>query len=149
MSYTYRITASENNTEIRFISLKDYDPNDSYELNGKEIKLLNIDGTEIVSGWSKDVPVPITLNEDKTIGYVNINEKTLNFNPEDIDFLKVQKEVQFTDCTAIASYGDYIYTGLKNGTIFPELVSPYEPCQSMQFINYLKNRNNIGEGCNG
>ncbi len=39
--------------------------------------------------------------------------------------------------------------GLKNGTIFPELVSPYEPCQSMQFINYLKNRNNIGEGCNG
>jgi len=39
--------------------------------------------------------------------------------------------------------------GLKNGTIFPELVSPYEPCQSMEFINYLKARNNIGEGCNG
>lgn len=39
--------------------------------------------------------------------------------------------------------------GLKNGTIFPELVSPYEPCQSMQFINYLKSRNEIGEGCNG
>ena len=38
--------------------------------------------------------------------------------------------------------------GLKNGTIFPELVSPYEPCQSMQFINYLKRRNEIGEGCN-
>ena len=39
--------------------------------------------------------------------------------------------------------------GLKNGTIFPELVSPYEPCQSMEFINYLKRRNTIGEGCNG
>lgn len=39
--------------------------------------------------------------------------------------------------------------GLKNGTIFPELVSPYEPCQSMEFINYLKRRNSIGEGCNG
>lgn len=39
--------------------------------------------------------------------------------------------------------------GLKNGTIFPELVSPYEPGQSMQFINYLKCRNDIGEGCNG
>lgn len=38
--------------------------------------------------------------------------------------------------------------GLKNGTIFPELVSPYEPCQNMEFINYLKTRNNIGEGCN-
>ena len=39
--------------------------------------------------------------------------------------------------------------GLKNGTIFPELVSPYEPGQSMGFINYLKRRNEIGEGCNG
>lgn len=39
--------------------------------------------------------------------------------------------------------------GLKNGTIFPELVSPYEPCQSMEFIQYLKRRNEIGEGCNG
>lgn len=39
--------------------------------------------------------------------------------------------------------------GLKNGTIFPELVSPYEPCQSMEFINYLKRRNTIEEGCNG
>lgn len=39
--------------------------------------------------------------------------------------------------------------GLKNGTIFPELVNPYEPCQNMEFINYLKRRNEIGEGCNG
>ena len=39
--------------------------------------------------------------------------------------------------------------GLKNGTIFPELVSPYEPCDSIEFINYLKRRNTIGEGCNG
>ena len=39
--------------------------------------------------------------------------------------------------------------GLKNGTIFPELVSPYEPCDSMKFINYLRGRNEIGEGCNG
>lgn len=29
--------------------------------------------------------------------------------------------------------------GLKNGTIFPELVSPYYPGQSIDFINYLKN----------
>ena len=39
--------------------------------------------------------------------------------------------------------------GLKNGTIFPELVSPYEPCDSMRFIDYLKRRNSIGVGCNG
>ena len=28
--------------------------------------------------------------------------------------------------------------GLKNGTIFPELVSPYEPCDSMDEIRYLR-----------
>ena len=38
--------------------------------------------------------------------------------------------------------------GLKMGTIFPELVSPYYPCQSIREIEYLKNKNEIGEGCN-
>lgn len=28
--------------------------------------------------------------------------------------------------------------GLNNGTMFPELVSPYYPGDSMEFINYLK-----------
>jgi hypothetical protein len=39
--------------------------------------------------------------------------------------------------------------GLKKGTIFPELVDPYSPCQSMEFINYIKETNSVGEGCNG
>ncbi len=38
--------------------------------------------------------------------------------------------------------------GLKMGTIYPELVSPYCPGQSMKEIEYLRNTNNIGEGCN-
>ena len=38
--------------------------------------------------------------------------------------------------------------GLKMGTIFPELVSPYSPCQSMEEINFLRNSNEIGKGCN-
>lgn len=38
--------------------------------------------------------------------------------------------------------------GLKMGTIFPELVSPYVPCQSMEEIQYLKDTNKIGKGCN-
>ena len=38
--------------------------------------------------------------------------------------------------------------GLKKGTIFPELVDPYCPGQSMEFIQYLKDTNSIGEGCN-
>lgn len=38
--------------------------------------------------------------------------------------------------------------GLKMGTIFPELVSPYAPCQSVEEIQYLKKANEIGKGCN-
>ena len=38
--------------------------------------------------------------------------------------------------------------GLKMGTIFPELVSPYEPGQSMAEIDFIKCKNSIGEGCN-
>ena len=49
-------------------------------------------------------------------------------------------------------YMDKTFTprcGLKMGTIFPELVDPYYPGQSMEEIVYLKSRNEIGEGCNG
>lgn len=38
--------------------------------------------------------------------------------------------------------------GLKMGTIFPELVSPYMPCQSMREIQYIQETNTIKEGCN-
>ncbi len=38
--------------------------------------------------------------------------------------------------------------GLENGSMFPELVSPYYPGQSMDFIDYLQNSNgNGGCGC--
>lgn len=46
---------------------------------------------------------------------------------------------------------NHVYTpeiGLKMGTIFPELVSPYCPGQSADVMNYLKDTNSIGEGCN-
>ena len=38
--------------------------------------------------------------------------------------------------------------GLRMGTIFPELVSPYMPCQSMRVNEYLEATNKIGKGCN-
>ena len=38
--------------------------------------------------------------------------------------------------------------GLDKGTIFPELVSPYNPGDSMRDIEYIRNTNKIGEGCN-
>lgn len=36
--------------------------------------------------------------------------------------------------------------GLRNGTIFPELVSVYNPGQSMDFIEYLKTRGGQNNG---
>lgn len=38
--------------------------------------------------------------------------------------------------------------GLKMGTIFPELVSPYAPCQSVEEIAFIKAMNEVGKGCN-
>lgn len=38
--------------------------------------------------------------------------------------------------------------GLACGTIFPELVSPYNPLDSMRQLSYLESTNSIGEGCN-
>ena len=40
------------------------------------------------------------------------------------------------------------HVGLRMGTIFPELVSPYMPGQSMAEIEYIRRTNKIGEGCN-
>ena len=48
-------------------------------------------------------------------------------------------------------YMDKTFTpcvGLKMGTIFPELVSPYSPCQSIEENAFIKAKNKIGEGCN-
>lgn len=36
-------------------------------------------------------------------------------------------------------------TGLEKGTIFPELVSPYAPLQSVEENKYLKNYNEGGQ----
>ena len=38
--------------------------------------------------------------------------------------------------------------GLKMGTIFPELVSPYSPCQDMEEQRFIEANNEIGKGCN-
>lgn len=58
--------------------------------------------------------------------------------------------------TLAQSYVPYQYlnetfkpcVGLKMGTIFPELVSPYVPCQGIEEIEFIKATNKIGKGCN-
>lgn len=60
------------------------------------------------------------------------------------------------DATLAQSYVPYQFmnetfkpcVGLKMGTIFPELVSPYVPCQSIEEIEFIKATNKIGKGCN-
>ncbi len=60
------------------------------------------------------------------------------------------------NATLAQSYVPYQYmdetfkpcVGLKMGTIFPELVSPYVPCQSIEEIEFIKAMNKIGKGCN-
>lgn len=39
--------------------------------------------------------------------------------------------------------------GLQHGTMFPELVSPYCPNQSIEEFEFIRMTNTIGEGCNG
>ena len=50
--------------------------------------------------------------------------------------------IQFMDKTFVPC------VGLKHGTIFPELVSPYSPGQSMEQIEFIERTNTIREGCN-
>jgi hypothetical protein len=60
------------------------------------------------------------------------------------------------NATLAQSYVPYQYmdetfkpcVGLKMGTIFPELVSPYVPCQSIEEIEFIKATNKIGKRCN-
>ena len=38
--------------------------------------------------------------------------------------------------------------GLKKGTLFPELIFPYSPCQSIEECAFIKSMNQPGKGCN-
>ncbi len=69
-------------------------------------------------------------------------DEEFNFFPENPTLAESYVARQKMDKTFIPC------VGLKMGTIYPELVSPYEPGQSMATINYLKARNEIGKGCN-
>lgn len=67
------------------------------------------------------------------------NESVFPSNPMfGQSYVPIQKmDKTFTPCV-----------GLKNGTIFPELVMPYKPGQSMDEIAFLnKTTINYGEGC--
>ena len=52
--------------------------------------------------------------------------------------------------SSVQNYNDNCGCGFDDNymDVFPELVSPYEPCDSMRQIAFLERTNSIGEGCN-
>ena len=69
-------------------------------------------------------------------------DEEYNYFPENPMLAQSYVPFQRMDKTFIPSIG------LKMGTIFPELVSPYMPGQSLREIEYIRNTNKIKEGCN-
>lgn len=72
-------------------------------------------------------------------GFENANESIFPTNPMyGQSYVPIQyMDKTFTPCT-----------GLKMGTIFPELVSPYSPCQSIEENAFIAAMNTVEEGCN-
>ena len=70
------------------------------------------------------------------------DDEEFNIFPENPMLGQSYVPIQIMDKTFVPS------VGLKMGTIFPELVSPYYPGQSIKEIEYLKDTNEIREGCN-
>lgn len=69
-------------------------------------------------------------------------DKPESMFPENAVLAQSYVPIQKMDKTFIPS------VGLKKGTIFPELVRPYSPCQSFEEIAFIKAMNKPGEGCN-
>ena len=65
-------------------------------------------------------------------GFYNDEDNMFPSNPM---FGQSYVPIQYMDKTFIPS------VGLRMGTIFPELVSPYSPGQSMREIEYLRTKN--------
>ena len=82
----------------------------------------------------------MNYNENCNCGFDDDEEKDVF--PENPMLAQSYVPIQFMDETFKPC------VGLENGTIFPELVSPYCPGDSMKDIEFLRRTNSIGEGCN-
>lgn len=82
----------------------------------------------------------MNYNENCNCGFDDDNE--MDVFPENPMLAQSYVPIQFMDETFKPC------VGLENGTIFPELISPYFPGDSMKDIEFLRRTNSIGEGCN-
>ena len=80
------------------------------------------------------------MDDDCECGY--IEDKKESVFPENPVLGQSYVPIQTMGKTYIPS------VGLKMGTIYPELVMPYKPCQSLEDIAFIKAMNTVKEGCN-
>ena len=111
---------------------KCYCMNNSYNNNSCELQ------NDILETQCNDVVSYENYNNNCDCGF----DEELSIFPENPMLAQSYVPIQYMDKTFKPR------VGLKMGTIFPELVSPYVPCQSMEEINYIRERNEIGKGCN-
>ena len=118
----------EIDNKLEELKIEDNDSNESKNNSRQSCNIMNNNNScsnnnnSCACGFDMDSISPFPANPMYGQSYVPIQTMNKVFNPE---------------------------TGLKMGTIYPELVSPYSPCQSIREIELLKNSNEIGEGCNG
>ena len=115
-----------------FRNRKCYCMNNSYQNNSCELQ------DDILENKCDNVNSYENYNDDCGCGF----EEEYNVFPENPSLAQSYVPIQYMDKTFKPC------VGLKMGTIFPELVSPYVPCQSMEEINIIRKTNTIGKGCN-
>ena len=115
-----------------FRNRKCYCMNNSYQNNSCELQ------DDILENKCDNVNSYENYNDDCGCGF----EEEYNVFPENPSLAQSYVPIQYMDKTFKPC------VGLKMGTIFPELVSPYVPCQSMEEINFIRKTNTIGKGCN-
>ena len=115
-----------------FRNRKCYCMNNSYQNNSCELQ------DDILENKCDNVNSYENYNDDCGCGF----EEEYNVFPENPSLAQSYVPIQYMDKTFKPC------VGLKMGTIFPELVSPYVPCQSMEEINFIRKTNTIGKRCN-
>lgn len=115
-----------------FRNRKCYCMNNSYQNNSCELQ------EDILENKCDNVNSYENYDESCSCGF----DEEYNMFPENPMLAQSYVPIQYMDKTFKPC------VGLKMGTIFPELVSPYVPYQSMEEIDFIRKTNTIGKGCN-
>lgn len=115
-----------------FRNRKCYCMNNSYQNNSCELQ------EDILENKCDNVNSYENYDESCSCGF----DEEYNMFPENPMLAQSYVPIQYMDKTFKPC------VGLKMGTIFPELVSPYVPCQSIEEIDFIRKTNTIGKGCN-